>query len=392
MAFRKRNVGVIRNSQSPNVDITGDASLDKQATASSPGTRPSPVDGRLTTSTGTASLDSLTGHAGLPMGQSMLVEENGTTDYAGVLLKYFAAEGLAHGHKVLVAGVGEQWGRELPGIVAPETDDASKRKSTVNEADKMKIAWRYESLGEFGSSRRAPERGSAEKMSNVDDSAAPFCHTFDLTKRFPLPQENPISYVLPSTSPTTSPFTPILAATNNALKSSPSNFVHRLVLPAILSPAIYPSQSSHPAHVLQFLHSLRALIRTNSTRLVAMLSLPLDLHPRNSSMTRWIEHLCDGAITLLPFPYEVDAAASSGATTQTEEKPQGLVRILKVPVQTERGMGGSFGGEGGEDLAFTVSRKRFTIRAFSLPPVEGDEEGQRGGGEGGGLSGKDMEF
>ena len=123
-----------------------------------------------------------------------------------------------------------------------------------------------------------------------------------------------------------------------------------------------------------------------------MLSLPLDLHPRNSSLTRWIEYLSDGAITLLPFPHDVAVAASSGAATQMEEKPQGLVKVLKAPVQTERGMGGKFGGEGGEDLAFTVSRKRFAIRAFSLPPVEGDEEGQRGGGEGGGLTGKEMEF
>ncbi|MBE3041746.1 hypothetical protein IMZ48_04030, partial [Candidatus Bathyarchaeota archaeon] len=63
-----------------------------------PGVRPSPVDGRPTVSTGTASLDRFFGgHAGLPLGASVLVEENGATDFAGVLARYYAAEGLIQG-------------------------------------------------------------------------------------------------------------------------------------------------------------------------------------------------------------------------------------------------------------------------------------------------------
>jgi len=77
---------------------------------------------------------------------ALLIEENGTTDYAGALLRYFAAEGLVQGHHVHVLGMPEQWGRELPGLVG--TAETEQGRSVGN--DKMKIAWRYERLGQAG--------------------------------------------------------------------------------------------------------------------------------------------------------------------------------------------------------------------------------------------------
>lgn len=116
-----------------------------------PGIRPSPVDGRPITSTGTQSVDALlAGHGGLALGHSLLIEENGTTDYAGALLRFYAAEGVVQGHTVHVVGVGEYWGRDLPGLVGAadkaekEVDVGLQRR---DEKDKMKIAWRYERLG-----------------------------------------------------------------------------------------------------------------------------------------------------------------------------------------------------------------------------------------------------
>jgi elongator complex protein 4 len=78
-----------------------------------------------------------------------------------------------------------------------------------------------------------------------------------------------------------------------------------------------------------------------------------------------------------------------------------LFAIHKLPVWSEKGGGG--GGEGlGEDLAFTLSRRRFVVAKFSLPPVEGDREAQeeavRGAAAEGGLGGsglpkkEDLEF
>lgn len=142
MSFRRRNIGL--SASTNNKDQYDQSS--KAPLSAAPGVRPSPIDGRPTTSTGTSSLDSLlAAHAGLPLGTSLLVEENGTTDYAGALLRYFAAEGLVQGHHVHVVGLREKWGRELPGLVG----SAEKEERSQRAEDRMKIAWRYERLGQF---------------------------------------------------------------------------------------------------------------------------------------------------------------------------------------------------------------------------------------------------
>ena len=141
MSFRKRNIVV-----------AGGASGDIKEKAQVPGVRPSPLDGRLTTSTGTRSLDSLlAGHGGLSLGTSLLIEEIGTTDFGGTLLRYYASEGVTQGHLVHVL-MNETWGRELPGLAGDGSSTRSGEKQASDE--KMKIAWRYERLGEFGAGPR----------------------------------------------------------------------------------------------------------------------------------------------------------------------------------------------------------------------------------------------
>lgn len=147
MSFRKRNIGL-----SPGVDRTATPDVPAQPAPveSNPGIRPSPDDGRPTTSTGTPSLDGLlAGHAGLPMGKILLIEENGTTDFAGALLRYYAAEGVVQEQKIHVVGVPEQWGRSLPGLIGT-AESLEDKRSDKRKDEKMKIAWRYERLGEFG--------------------------------------------------------------------------------------------------------------------------------------------------------------------------------------------------------------------------------------------------
>lgn len=120
--------------------------LQQPTAALPPGARRSPLDNRLILSTGTQSLDEhLAGYGGLPLGTSLLVEEDGTTDFSGVILRYFAAQGLVDGHDVHVLGVDETWRNELPfvdlsGHTLPET-------TRMKDDSKMKIAWRYQTLG-----------------------------------------------------------------------------------------------------------------------------------------------------------------------------------------------------------------------------------------------------
>lgn len=78
---------------------------------------------------------------------------------------------------------------------------------------------------------------------------------------------------------------------------------------------------------------------------------------------------------------------------------QGLIKVLKLPVLTEKGVSVGVG----EDMAFAVGRRRFTIRPFHLPPLEAEEEGAGGGvggheghghegKEGGKVEAKSLEF
>lgn len=88
-----------------------------------------------------------------------------------------------------------------------------------------------------------------------------------------------------------------------------------------------------------------------------------------------------------------DASASTtnhGGTRSNEDQPQGMLKVHKLPITSERGEGGAgVGNTIGEDLAFTVSSKKFSIKPFSLPPLDGDTGAQK---EAGKLTDKDMEF
>lgn len=159
-----------------------------------------------------------------------------------------------------------------------------------------------------------------------------------------------------------------------AISSSPPNTIHRIVIPSFLNPTLYPPEVSEPENVLPFLHSLRALASSPASRITAMMTIPLSLFPRSSGLVRWMEILSDGVIELCPFPHSSDALSTSGAATSHEEPPQGMLKTHRLPVLHERG-GGSDQNVG-QDWAFTLSRRKFEIRPFSLPPAEGDQEAQ----------------
>lgn len=150
-----------------------------------PGARPSPYDGRPITSTGTASVDQLlAGYGGLVLGHSLLVEEQGTTDFASVLLRAYAAEGLVQGHHVHVLGVGAGWRAELPGLASASSSSSRSKHAQDATSDKMKIAWRYEALAPrpTANPQRGPAQGTApyKYLTNRSDLIPSLTHTQEL--------------------------------------------------------------------------------------------------------------------------------------------------------------------------------------------------------------------
>ena len=284
----------------------------------------------------------------------------------------------------------------------------------------MKIAWRYESLGQFGPGSRGrhaspytsinalieqlalpfqiltglTENAARQKndTANSEHSAqlAPFCHNFDLTKRLAHPPDSRLTFHQLSPNPADSPFTPVIASLTAAISASPASTVHRLILPSLLSPLLYPASAANPHYLLSFLHTLRGLLST--THLTILATLPISLHPRTSGLTRWIELLHDGVVELAPFPHTHPTLSASPAPsdTKSEEPPHGLLRVHRLPVLAENGSGKR--SETSDDWTFSLSRRKFRIEAFTLPPVEGDTEAQEQGGGGEKAARKNLDF
>jgi elongator complex protein 4 len=229
---------------------------------------------------------------------------------------------------------------------------------------------------------RATDRPQSMVNSKTDTQgqiAPAFCHTFDLTKRLIHPASSRIDYLQLGANPTQSPFTPVVDKLTSSIASSPPDTVHRIVVPSILSPALYPPWANQPHHVLQFFQAIRALFSSHPDRLTAMVSLPLTLYPRSSGLVRWVELLFDGVLELAPFPHsaEGDTAIPRGPSGAAEEPPQGLFQVHRLPILHERGSGTRTSEN---DWTFTLSRRKFTIKPFNLPPVEGDADAQQAGG------------
>ncbi|KAG8167945.1 hypothetical protein KVR01_003634 [Diaporthe batatas] len=373
MSFRKRNAVISASSSSPAV------AQSRSGSQLSPGLRPSPLDGRITTSTGTASLDGiLAGHAGLPLGSSLLIEEQGTTDFSGNLLKYYAAEGLVQGHQVHVLGLPEAWKYELPAVSAKQGGTSAKPTSSAD--DKMKIAWRYENL----SSRHAPNTTS----NDGDDSKAVFCHAFDLTKRLASASIQGTISTTPASVPQSpfseakekqSPFKVFIQTLQGELQNSPPSTIHRAIVPSLLSPTLYPPGVCQPAEVLQFMHALRALLRQHGARLTALITLPVTLFPRNNGVTRWVELLSDGVLEMIPLPPKLGAAPpSSNSESKVQEQSQGILRVHCLPVFHEKGGGGAENHHFREDLSFHLSgTKGLVIQPYVLPPMEEEDHKEK---------------
>lgn len=176
-----------------------------------------------------------------------------------------------------------------------------------------------------------------------------------------------------------SPFKLFLKDLSIKLASSPPSFIHRVMVPSLLSPTAYSGSLCRPEEVLQFLHSLRALLRQYPAKLTAIITIPLSLYPRSSGLTRWIELLCDGVLELVPLQLDIMHAPppTDKSESKPDEKPQGLLKVHSLPVHHEKG-GGSSDGRVGEDMSFSLSRTRgLILKPFSLPPVGDDEHDKR---------------
>ncbi|ROT34834.1 PAXNEB-domain-containing protein [Sodiomyces alkalinus F11] len=353
-----------------------DAQRHQQNQPMASGTRPSPLDGRLTTSTGTPSLDQyLAGHFGFPLGTSLLIAESGTTDFSGVLLKYYAAEGLVQGHHVHLVGLDESWQAELPGL----SQDANINEPTSAQlpGDKMKIAWRYEGLRGTSKTDTGEFRDNVPRVTSPGET--PFCHHFDLSSKLEPRMRRGQLHSIPLDSasrssrrktPNVPPLYSFIATLADSIEASEKGSIHRVIITNFLSPTLYPQAYCKPSEALRFVHGLRALLREYSGQLSAMLSLSTSLYPTSTGFIRWMDILCDGVLEVIPTQSPVH---SQLVIEKPDTSAQGILRVHKLPIHNERG-GGIEGQACRENLSFKLSPSSgLTIKPFSLPPVHNTE-------------------
>ncbi|CAI7376664.1 ATV_collapsed_G0054770.mRNA.1.CDS.1 [Saccharomyces cerevisiae] len=191
------------------------------------GVRPSPATSQPTTSTGSADLDSILGHMGLPLGNSVLVEEQSTTEFHSILGKLFAAQGIVHNRisdssadktrngdtHVIVLSLNQMFAKELPGIYKGSrkqmkknliSEEESKvtvqnlnetQRSTPSRYKDLKIAWKYKLADEkrLGS----PDRDDIQQNSEYKD----YNHQFDITTRLmPAPIASELTFIDPNST------------------------------------------------------------------------------------------------------------------------------------------------------------------------------------------------
>ncbi|KAK6455486.1 Elongator complex protein 4 [Scheffersomyces xylosifermentans] len=395
--------------QTPQGSIQGQTAEDNaNSIMKNPGVRPSLITSQPTVSTGSSDLDKLLLHQGLPLGHSLLIEESGTTDFAVVLLRAYASQGVLHNRvvkdqinaHVIAVGVSPQWANDLPGLYKGSSKEQKKAKILANESkvsvsnlsgtstaprseNDMKIAWRY---GINGGNRRS-ESPEAYENSTYEH----YNNQFDITQKLtPGPNSSDISFVSVGSGLNGLSHIQIIQQIQSIIQRQIKNnpgIVIRIVIPGLLNPTTYSPLACSPTFIFPFVHALRSILRQNGNNVVLVASLSLDLYPRDSNLAHTLETLIDSCIHLQPFNQEMSQLIEKAYKNEPSKIQQGLVNIIKLPVLSEKGLMMVHEGE----YAFKNGRKRFEIEAWGIPVEDTEKEEGHSTMEGGKTS-KNIEF
>ncbi|CCH59280.1 hypothetical protein TBLA_0B04430 [Henningerozyma blattae CBS 6284] len=356
-----------------------------------PGIRPSPATSQLTTSTGCNDLDSLLGHMGLPLGNSLLIEEIGTTDFNSVLCKLFASQGIIHNRlkngnsqqesntHVIVLSLNKMWGKELPGTYKGSKKDIKKQNianeqskisvSNLNEQSStpsrykdLKIAWRYGLKDEIGQKN--------SKSTNQDSTEyKDYNHQFDITSRLiPTPTSDEITYI-----PTNIPVSSILTQLTNAIDKNPTKLI-RIIIPSLMHPSMYSPNYFKLTEIIPLLHGIKSIIKQNESRCVLLASCFTNLLQSSISSSKLllnqIQSIFDSIVLLEPFQQEMIQLLEKSYKTQPNKIQHGLIHILKLPAFSEKGEMCVSRSE----YAFRNGRKNFEIEEWGIPVEDVEED------------------
>jgi elongator complex protein 4 len=254
---------------------------------------------------------------GLMVGSLILVEEDVFSDYNQLLLKYFAAEGVACRQQIYVSSISSEeesavkWVRKIPFVSGspPSTASIQEQKpspspdmesSEGSGGNDIKIAWQYKKYM------------GAETMQSSKSIA--WCHSFDMMKNMEA------SYIsqceISSRSFVTSnlgqdcykqiydDLNRLVFSNNEALAGGSAPKISRFILPSIGS-VNYRSaignkdENDEKKKMLQFLRSLRGLLRQSLATCV--FSFPSHLYADDPKFVQRVRHVADAAVQFSAF-------------------------------------------------------------------------------------------
>ncbi|CAK1578245.1 unnamed protein product [Parnassius mnemosyne] len=314
-------------------------------------------------SSGIPSLDHIIG-GGLPTGALFAIEEDVLGSYSRVLTKYFLAEGIICKHALFIASADEdpcEIVNELPQACTDPAIDAVPNDRNVE----MKIAWRYEGLGQVESSF---------------GSNSTFGHNFDLSKHIDKEtiQKSDVTYCFLNDDNNIEfekqigfknyMFYKLLMKIKDIVSksefqtSNKNKNILRISIQSLGSPVwmaldcdVEPVDSSYGQDLIKFLYCLRVILK--DTLAVAFITIPSHLFDDDLFMSR-ILYSVDNAVRIESF------AGSSRETNPVYSDYHGLFHVTKlsaiytlvpfVPPSL--------------DMAFKLRRKKFVIEKLHLPP------------------------
>ncbi|KAK9909878.1 hypothetical protein WJX75_008871 [Coccomyxa subellipsoidea] len=371
-------------------------------------------------STGLADLDRILG-GGLPLGAVLLLLEDAYCPHGSTLLKYFAAEGVACGHRVHWGGATRPDASSLPSLAkshfASQADDKEPGKQ---EDPKLRIAWQYRRYIQRQQDRAdapgppvAPtfrRKGAGDSPSTQPDTTPPsgsaaagltanhatskpksssgmrdWCHQFDLTR--------------PMEAPT------LQASHLDCQKYQGPNALERLVAcarhfteslePAAQTSGVRPTLSRGPETIgrlaieglgctswrlgleaqaatdatLQAVLQIKALVR--AAKCAACISVPAGVL-RESAAVR-LQHMCDAVIVLEAFRDD------SGISRMVADRSSccGLMRVRRLPALNTL----SRPLPGAELYLLRHRRRRLAIEQLQVDPDAEAAEAERATGK-----------
>jgi len=315
-----------------------------------PGVSPSIYSQHLISSTGTPDLDGLLG-GGLPIGTVLLLQEDVSGNYAKLLLKYFLAEGVVHGHHLHVASLNNDPLSIVNSLPSFEMKTNTGENSKASD-EQMKIAWRYQNLPKDG------DRDAGSK------------HTFNLLKSIP-------SDVISKCGVTTSDSETLVGGDKNSytkliqhLHETAKNGQF-LIEPAAkrehknilrigvqsLGSVLWGDACNQIKQMSVFLLSLRALLR--SCFGVAVMTVPRYIFNNDSLGIR--------LLASSDYVVDLDSFCSNPSIHSVFKDYHGLVHIKKLPSLSSLAPPHHLIRDPSQ-LVFKSKRTKFLIEKFHLPP------------------------